>query len=85
MNTSYNYESVSLDALKEWFASMQKEIHILGPLLPAGYGTQTQNAEEGAGGDIETFLEKMLVQHGRQSVFFVRSFPLLSVRANLSY
>ena len=72
--TSYYYDSLSLDALKEWFASMQKDIHVLGPLLPAGFGTETQNAKEGAGGDIEAFLEEMLVQHGKRSVFFVGSF-----------
>ena len=51
---------------------MQKEVHVLGPLLPAGFGTDN---EEGASVDIETFLEEMLVQHGERSVFLVRSFP----------
>ena len=66
--------SVALDALKQWFSDMQKELHVLGPLLPLGYGTKTQNGEEGASVDIETFLEEMLIQHGERSVFFVRSF-----------
>ena len=78
MATSYYYDSLSLDAMKEWFASMQKDIHVLGPLLPAGFGTETQNAKEGAGGDIEVFLEEKLVQHGKRSVSFVGSFSLLS-------
>ena len=54
---------------------MQKEVHVLGPLLPPGYGTgtKTQNDEEGTSIDIETFLGEMLVQHGERSVFFVRS------------
>jgi len=50
---------------------MQKEVHVLGPLLPPGYGTKTQNSEEGTSVDIETFLGEMLVQHGERSVFFV--------------
>ena len=54
---------------------MQKEVHVLGPLLPPGYGTKTQNGEEGTSVDIETFLGEMLAQHGKQSVFFVRSSP----------
>ena len=56
---------------------MKKEIYVLGPLLPSGYGIQaeTQNAEEGASVDIETFLREMLEQHGKGSVFFVRFFP----------
>jgi hypothetical protein len=48
--------------MKEWFSDMQKEVHVLGPLLPPGYGTKTQNGEEGASVDIETFLEEMLVR-----------------------
>jgi len=69
--TSYAYESVSLDSLKQCFFDKQKELHVLGPLLPPGYGTKTQNGEEGTGSDIETFLSEMLVQHGERSVFFV--------------
>jgi len=58
--------------MKQWFFDMQKEVHILGPLLPPGYGTtKAQNGEEGASVDIETFLREMLVQHGERSVFFV--------------
>ena len=75
MSTSYIYDSVSLDAMKQWFSDMQKEMHILGPLLPPGYGTKTQNGEEGTSADIETFLGEMLARHGKRSVFFVRSFP----------
>ena len=52
---------------------MKKEVHVLGPLLPPGYGSKTQSGEEGTSVDIETFLGEMLVQHGERSVFFVRS------------
>jgi hypothetical protein len=76
INTSYAYESASLDAMKRWFSDMQKEIYVFGPHLPSGYGAiETQNGEEGASIDIETFLGEMLVQHGKGSVFFVRFFP----------
>jgi hypothetical protein len=77
MTTSYAYESASLDALKQWFSDMQKEVHTLGPLLPPGYGSKTQNGEEGTSVDIETFLGKMLEQHGERSVFFVKILPFL--------
>ena len=77
MTTSYAYESASLDAVKQWFSDMQKEVHVLGPLLPPSYGTETQNNEEGTNVDIETFLGDMLVQHGKRSVFFVKFFPFL--------
>jgi hypothetical protein len=74
VTTSYAYESLSLDALKQWFSDLQKELHVLGPLLPSDYGIKTQNGEEGASDEIETFLGDMLVQHGERSVYFVRSF-----------
>ena len=60
--------------MKQWVSEIHKEVHVLGPLLPAGYGTKIQNHEEGANIDIGTFLGKMLVQHGERSVFFVRFF-----------
>jgi hypothetical protein len=74
VTTSYAYESASLDAMKRWFSDMQKEVHVLGPLLPSGYGIESQNSEEGASADIEVFLGEMQVQHGSRSVFFVSSF-----------
>jgi hypothetical protein len=68
---------VSLDAIKQWFSDMQKEVHVLGPLLPSGYGTETQNSEEGSSVDIETFLREMQILHGKRSVFFVRLFSFI--------
>ena len=79
VTTSYAYESLSLDAVKQWFSDMEKELHVLGPLLPSGYGIKIQNGEEGTNVDIETFLGEMLIQHGERSVFFVRSFPFFYI------
>ena len=59
---------------------MQKEVHVLGPLLPSGYGIEIQNRKEGASVDIEAFLGEMQVQHGKRSVFFVRLFPFFRVQ-----
>jgi hypothetical protein len=67
--------------MKQWLSNMQKEVHVLGPLLPAGFGADN---EEGASIDIVTFLREMLVQHGNRSVFLVRSFPFFWV-PNLNY
>jgi hypothetical protein len=69
-----------MDAMKQWFSDMQKELFVLGPLLPPGYGIETQKGEEGASVEIETFLGEMLEQHGKASVFFVKkySFPFSS-------
>ena len=68
-----------MDAMKQWLSDMQKELHVLGPLLPPGYGTETQNSEAGSSVDIETFLGEMLVKHGKRSVFFVRLFPFFRI------
>jgi len=58
---------------------MQKEVHVLGPLLPPGYGTEVQNSEGGTSTDVEMFLGKMLVQNGKRSVFFVRCLAFWSL------
>ena len=68
-----------MDALKQWFSDMKKEIYVLGPLLPPGYGIETQRSEEGSSVDIETFLGEMQVQYGKGSVFFVRFFPFFCI------
>ena len=83
MTTSSAYDSDSLDALKRWFFDMQKELHVLGPLLPHGYGfkTRSSHCEEGTNVNIERFLKEMLVQYGERSVFLVLRiffFPLHS-------
>ena len=57
---------------------MQKEIFVLGPLLPPGYGVESQKGEEGSSVNIETFLGEMQVQHGKGSVFFV-IFPFFCI------
>ena len=79
VTTSYSYESASLDAMKKWFSDMQKEIHVLGPLLPSDYGIEAQNSEDGASVDFEAFLGEKQVQHGKGSVFFVRFFPFFCI------
>ena len=50
--------------MKHWFSDMQKEVHVLGPLLPPGYDIESRNSEERTNVDFETFLGEMLVQHG---------------------
>ena len=78
INTSYAYEPVILDAMKQWFFGMRKELYVLGPHLPSGYSIETQNGEGGKSFDIEFFLGEMLVQHGKDSVFYVVEFFLSS-------
>ena len=62
-------------AVKKWFSDFQKKCVAL-DLFCTGYGTETQDNEEGTNVNIEKFLGEMLVvEHGKQSVFFVRFFP----------
>jgi len=70
VTTSYIYESAGLDAMKQWFSDMQKEIHVFGPLLPPGYETRNTGAEAGVD-SMEVFLREMLIQYGERSVFFI--------------
>ena len=68
---------------------MQKELHVLGPLLPDGYGFKTRisHGEEGTNVNIERFLGEMLVQYGERSVFLVLRtifFPLHS-KVNIKF
>ena len=65
--------------MKQWFSDMQKDLFVLGPLLPPGYGIETQKSEEGASDDVENFLGEMLVEHGKGSVFYVRLFPFFCI------
>ena len=71
--------------MKQWFSDMQKEVHVLGPLLPSGYGSEIQNSEERASVDIESFLGEMLAQHGKRSVFFASLYPLLFFRETILF
>ena len=64
--------------MKQWLFDIQKDVYVLGPLLPPGYGSKMQDNQEGASVEIETFLGKMLAQHGKRSVFFVKPFLFLS-------
>ena len=64
---------------------MQKEVHVFGPLLPSSYGIESQNNEEDANVDIEAFLEEMLLQHGKRSVFFVRFLFLFRIPSKQNF
>jgi hypothetical protein len=81
VTTSYAYESAPLDAMKQWYSDMQKDVHVLGPLLPSNYGTETQNS---ASVDIEMFLEEMQVQHGKRSVFFASLSPFFRFQVQIT-
>ena len=55
--------------MKQWFSEMQKELYVLGPLLPPGYGIETQKSEEGASVDIEMFLFSLMHPPGQLPKF----------------
>ena len=49
-----------MEVMEHWFSNMQKEVFVLGPLLPLGNSIEIQKSEEGASIDFETFLGEML-------------------------
>jgi hypothetical protein len=68
------YESSSLRALGSWISDLSKPLYAVGPLLPPDYGTGAPPSRQGRTAELETFLDAMLSQHGRCSVFYVSCF-----------
>ncbi|GLB39041.1 putative UDP-glucoronosyl and UDP-glucosyl transferase [Lyophyllum shimeji] len=70
MTSSDAYEKSSLDAIRTWFAELQKPVYAIGPLLPAGY-TSTQSDVDESNADVKVFLDGALEKYGARSVFFI--------------
>lgn len=72
---SYDFEPASLDAMKSWInAEWNKEVYILGPLLPSKpttYGIASGNTPLSS--EVEVFLDKSLEEYGPKSVAMVSS------------
>ena len=72
MTASYAYDSVSLDAMKQWFSDAQKEVYVLGPFLPLVTAPKCRTVKKGEAlvisVGIETFLGEKLAHHGERSV-----------------
>lgn len=71
--TSYDFEPVSVDALKAWIYEVWKnEVYVIGPLLPSdptSYGFASDNSNMSS--EIQTFLAKSLKDHGEKLVVLV--------------
>ncbi|KAG5633982.1 hypothetical protein H0H81_004049, partial [Sphagnurus paluster] len=65
--SSESYEKESLDALRGWFAEMQKPLYAIGPLLP---NNSTAGSDINKNAGIEAFLDDILQNHGKNSLFF---------------
>ncbi|KAG5650553.1 hypothetical protein H0H81_011834 [Sphagnurus paluster] len=66
--SSDSYEKESLDALRGWFAEMQKPLYAVGPLLPSN-STSRPDINKNTG--IEVFLDNILQTHGKNTLFFI--------------
>lgn len=66
VTSAYAFEDESIDALKTFFSQWNKEVFIIGPLLPSGYGTVTESARGSK--ETEDFLERAKKKHGERSV-----------------
>ncbi|KDR73136.1 hypothetical protein GALMADRAFT_722028 [Galerina marginata CBS 339.88] len=69
MASAYAFENEALDTTRSWLLESKKDIYVIGPLLPRGYGTVAQSSR--GAGEIEVFLDKMLLQRGGKAVLYI--------------
>ena len=80
--SSSAYELEVLKAFRKWLVETgNRELYVVGPLLPQGFGNVKQGALSGAqtfevamsekGGEILEFLENIMKTHGMQSLVYV--------------
>ncbi|KDR73135.1 hypothetical protein GALMADRAFT_721979 [Galerina marginata CBS 339.88] len=67
--SAHAFENEALATTKSWFLELKKDTYVIGPLLPLGYGTVAQSSR--GAGEIEAFLDNMLLQRGRRAVLFI--------------
>lgn len=75
--TAYAFERESIEALKSWHAEINKEVYVVGPLLPS----KDDVIADSSRGSSETklFLEKAQAEYGEHSVVFVCSINRIDV------
>ncbi|PPQ96596.1 hypothetical protein CVT26_010751, partial [Gymnopilus dilepis] len=69
LTTAHAAEPVAVEALRSWFSTWNKSTHVIGPLLPSGFGTVKQTSRGAT--DVEEFLDKAAAQFGDKSVLFI--------------
>lgn len=73
VTTTYAFEKESLEGLKSWFSDWNKDVFVIGPLLPSGYGTLADSPR--GSNEIQEFLDKKQSEDGPNSVVLVRKWP----------
>lgn len=75
--SAYAFEEESIKAFKSWQSDINKEVYVVGPLLPPSSGAVSGSAR----GSVETemFLKKAQTEHGPNSVFYVCSINRLTI------
>ena len=62
----------SLDALVEWFGKTNREVHIIGPLLPtADDAGATERKQSEMAQEIDSFMTRIMASHGPRSMLYV--------------
>ncbi|KAH9476235.1 UDP-glycosyltransferase 74G1 [Psilocybe cubensis] len=69
LTSTYSLEPITLDAARSWYKEWNKEVYVIGPLLPTGYGTMRQS--DRGSSEVSEFLDKALVEHGEKSVTLI--------------
>ncbi|PPQ92738.1 hypothetical protein CVT25_015359 [Psilocybe cyanescens] len=67
--TAYAFEKQSIEALKSWHAEINKEVYVVGPLLPSRDGLVADTSRGST--ETEVFLEKAQAEYGENSVVFI--------------
>ncbi|PPQ70942.1 hypothetical protein CVT25_013291 [Psilocybe cyanescens] len=67
--SAYAFEEESIKAFKSWQSDMNKEVYIVGPLLPPSSGSVAGSARGSS--ETEAFLEKAQATYGTNSVFYI--------------
>ncbi|KDR73134.1 hypothetical protein GALMADRAFT_721937 [Galerina marginata CBS 339.88] len=69
MTSAYAFENEALATTRFWLLELKKDIYVIGPLLPLGYGTVAQSSRGAS--EIEVFLDNMLLQRGQKAILFI--------------
>lgn len=78
------YEPDLNAAFRQWFNERKKPTYFIGPIIPSDSVSTSRdfgipsNVE-----NVQTFLDKVLNNHGRRSMLYVRSFSMSMVRVDV--
>ena len=83
------YEPVAIAAMKKWWGEMQRQVWVIGPLMPSPSREEAiagEEAQSASFGEIKQFMDKTLSSHGEISMLYVSARGVIIVLlVGLSY